>query len=443
MASFRTLLAAAAALLPLNVLAQGPATTGPGRGWGRLSEKGFGTASVIGLPFDNDYTDDDATTSQTMIISWNRTIPDDEVNALDAWIQGTAQKRSLGKRDLGFQYVTSYNLNHSQYSVVDFEDMPDDMIFQILDRREIASAERNVKVQAFATTLAQTNAPDGLVRLSNSQPGGSQYIFDDTAGAGVTVYVIDTGVNVEHTEFSGRATFGANFIQGSPDTDENGHGTHCAGTIAGRTFGVAKSADIVGVKVLDAEGSGSFDGIIAGMEWVFQQVQASGTASKSVVSMSLGGGSSSAINDVVEDLTDLGVIVVAAAGNSGLDARTSSPASAPKAITVGAIDAKDDTIASFSNFGPAVDILAPGVDVLSAYIGSNIATEVLSGTSMACPHVAGLAAYLIAEEGISGPDRMAARIIELATATGATATLNSKAEDAGTTTLIANNGFTG
>jgi subtilisin family serine protease len=445
MASLKSLLAAAAAaLLPLAVSAAGDYPSGTGR----LANKGYkaagggGTGFGIestGLPWDNSYRDEDATDSKIMIVNWNSSVPNSEVEALDSWIQGTAQKRSLPnrRRAADHQFVSSHTFNQSKYSVIDFDDMDDDFVLDIMDRMEVASIDRNLKVRALGSILAQTNAPNGLVRLSNQAAGGSQYIFDDSAGAGVTVYVVDTGVNAAHTEFSGRATFGANFITGSIDDDENGHGTHCAGTIAGRTFGVAKSASIVGVKVLDAEGSGSFDGIIAGLEWVYQQVTTDGSATKTVVSMSLGGGSSSAINDAVKDLTDAGIVVVVAAGNENEDASNSSPASAPSAITVGAIDSADDSKASFSNFGAAVDIFAPGVDVLSSFIGSNIATEVLSGTSMACPHVAGLSAYLMALEGISGPDKVAARLTELAQAAGASVKNNVK----GTTNLIANNGF--
>jgi subtilisin family serine protease len=442
MASFRNLFAAAVALLPLGVLAAGDYPSGPGRLAAKnktstSSSVGGFSIETVGLPWDNSFKDDDVTDSKRMIINWNTTVPNEEVSKLDVWIQGTMQKRNLGKRDSNFQYVSSYSFNQSQYSVVDFEDMDDDMVLEIMDRKEIASIERNIRVKALGNILAQTNAPAGLVRLSNAAANGSQYIFDDSAGEGITVYVIDTGINVKHTEFSGRATFGANFITGSVDDDENGHGTHCAGIAAGRTFGVAKGASLVAVKVLDAEGSGSFDGIIAGMEWVFSQITTSGTASKSVVSMSLGGGTSSAINDAVKDLTDAGVVVIVAAGNDNEDASTSSPASAASAITVGAIDASDDTKASFSNFGSVLDIFAPGVNILSSFIGSNIATEVLSGTSMACPQVAGLSAYLMALEGISGPDKLDARIKELATASSARVQDNVK----GTTNLIANNGF--
>lgn len=193
------------------------------------------------------------------------------------------------------------------------------------------------------------------------------------------------------------------------NTDENGHGTHCSGTIAGSTYGVAKKAKIVGVKVLDASGSGTNSGVISGIQWV-----ANNAASNSVLSMSLGGSYSSAVNSAVKSTVSKGVTVVVAAGNSDEDASNSSPASEPSAITVGAID-NTDTRASFSNYGSLVDVFAPGVNVLSSWIGSTTATNTISGTSMATPHIAGLAAYLIALEGLSTPAKVVARIQALAT----------------------------
>lgn len=193
------------------------------------------------------------------------------------------------------------------------------------------------------------------------------------------------------------------------NTDENGHGTHCSGTIAGSTYGVAKKANLVAVKVLDKSGSGTTSGVISGIQWVGNNAN-----TNSVLSMSLGGTYSSALNSAVKSTVGKGVTVVVAAGNDDDDAGNYSPASEPTAITVGAIDA-DDNRASFSNYGSLVDVFAAGVNVLSSWIGSTTATNTISGTSMATPHIAGLAAYLIALEGITTPAAVQSRIKALAT----------------------------
>ncbi|EHA57261.1 protease [Pyricularia oryzae 70-15] len=307
------------------------------------------------------------------------------------------------------------------------------------------------EMQAIARRAEQTEtgAPNGLARLSQSEPNpgtSGTYRFEDSAGEGITVYIVDTGIRATHTEFEDRATFGANFID-QVDTDQNGHGSHCAGTIGGKTFGVAKKATLVGVKVLGASGGGSNRGVIQGMQFVANDVTQKNLARKAVMNMSLGGSKSTAVNEAINSMIKAGVVAVVAAGNENDDASKSSPASAPGAITVGAIDQKNDRKASFSNFGTDVDIFAPGVNVLSVDAKSDTGSKTLSGTSMASPHVAGLAAYLMALdptltagggiETVAG--KVDARIKELAKAMGAQV----GQAPAGTTTLIANNGKTG
>lgn len=272
---------------------------------------------------------------------------------------------------------------------------------------DVAYIEKDQKVYASALT-SQTGATWGLGRISHRDQDSTTYIYDSTAGSGTTVYVVDTGILTTHTQFGGRATFGANFVDSS-NTDGNGHGTHCAGTIGGSTYGVAKAAKLVAVKVLDASGGGTTSGVISGIQWVGNNAPA-----KSVLSMSLGGAASSSLNTAVRNTIALGVTVVVAAGNNNANAANYSPASEPLAITVGAIDINDNR-ASFSNYGSVVDIFAPGVNILSSWIGSNSATNTISGTSMACPHVAGLAAYLIALEGLTTPASVQSRIKALGT----------------------------
>ncbi|RXW16071.1 hypothetical protein EST38_g9778 [Candolleomyces aberdarensis] len=255
--------------------------------------------------------------------------------------------------------------------------------------------------------VEQTEASWGLARLSSPTQQWSKgqdprqlnfkYTYDDTAGAGVDIYVVDTGIQINHTDFGGRAQWGATFGAGYKNEDGHGHGTHVAGTAAGTTYGVAKAANIVAVKVLSDTGSGSISDIIAGL--IYVAVKSIQSGRPTVVNMSLGGGVSPPLDLVTKILTTLGIHVVVAAGNSNADAQNTSPAHVEEAITVGA-STIDDERASFSNFGSVVDVFAPGRYITSAWIGSGADdTFIASGTSMASPHVAGLVAYLINLEG--------------------------------------------
>ncbi|KAK3313212.1 peptidase S8/S53 domain-containing protein [Apodospora peruviana] len=261
--------------------------------------------------------------------------------------------------------------------------------------------------RAFTT---QKKAPWGLGRISHKALGSADYYYDQTAGSKVRVYVVDSGILLSHEEFEGRAVWGANFVSGTKNADEFGHGTHVAGIIGGKTYGVAKKATLVAVKVADKNGAGTMSTLLAGINWVVADAKAKGVAKKAVVNMSVGGGYTASINAAVLAATNAGLTVVVAAGNDNGKASGYSPASAPSAITVGAIDGLDYR-AGVSNYGSLVDIFAPGVSVLSSYIGTNSAVTYLSGTSMACPHVAGLAAYFIAKEGLSGSTAVTKRIL--------------------------------
>jgi subtilisin family serine protease len=217
------------------------------------------------------------------------------------------------------------------------------------------------------------------------------YNYSSSAGRGVTAYIIDTGIQTDNVDFGSRASFGANFVDRT-NTDCNGHGTHVAGTVAGTKYGVAKLATLVGVKVLNCHGSGTTAGVIQGMNWVTEHH----VADKSVANMSLGGGTSTAMNDAANHMVGSGVFLSAAAGNNNSNACHFSPASAPAAFTVAASD-NNDRKASFSNYGPCVDAYAPGVAITSDWIGSRTASNTISGTSMAAPHLAGVAALYLAE----------------------------------------------
>ncbi|KAG0247280.1 hypothetical protein BG011_001735 [Mortierella polycephala] len=256
---------------------------------------------------------------------------------------------------------------------------------EILASDEVEYVEQDAIISISGT---QSSPTWGLARVSQrSLNNNADYLYNDAAGKGVTAYVIDTGIYVGHSEFGGRASWGANFISGSADTDENGHGTHVAGTIGGTKYGVAKKVNLVGVKVLDANGDGTNSGVVAGMDWVAENA----VAGKSVVNMSLGGGKSRAVDDAATRLFNANIPLIVAAGNSNTDACDGSPSGTSNAYTVAASD-KNDGIASFSSYGTCVEIFGPGVAVTSAWIGSSSAVNTISGTSMATPHVAGVAA---------------------------------------------------
>jgi len=284
---------------------------------------------------------------------------------------------------------------------------------------EVEYVERDQVVYAIGEPsdehATQRGAPWGLARISHRNKLGfstfNQYVYDPNGGEGVDVYVIDTGINVDHKEFHGRAHWGHTVPQNDEDVDGNGHGTHCAGTIASDKYGVAKKANVYAVKVLGSNGSGSMSDVVAGVTWASKAAQAKAieaikefratgkTSHKgSVANMSLGGGKSPALDRAVNAAVRNGMHFAVAAGNDNKDACNYSPAAAELAVAVGASTLGDDR-AYFSNHGKCVDIFAPGLNILSTWIGSDTATNTISGTSMASPHTAGLLAYLLSIQG--------------------------------------------
>jgi len=201
------------------------------------------------------------------------------------------------------------------------------------------------------------------------------------------------------------------FVTGESNTDMNGHGTHCAGTIGSKTYGVAKAANLFGVKVLNGQGSGTYADVISGIQFVAQSVR----PGKTVMSMSLGGPKAQSVDDAIEAAITAGVVAIVAAGNESQDACDVSPAGAPSVFTVGASD-NTDTVADFSNFGKCVEIFAPGVDITSLWKGRNGATNTISGTSMATPHVAGVAALLMSQKTYASPKDVYAALKAFGTA---------------------------
>lgn len=285
--------------------------------------------------------------------------------------------------------------------------LTEDVLDKVKAMKEVEYVENDAEVKMFAT---QANAPWGLARISSRTklPAAGPYSYTYTGdGSGVSVYVVDTGIKIDHPEFEGRARFGAKFA-GKNNDDENGHGTHCAGTVGSKSYGVSKKVDLVAVKVLDGAGSGTLSGVVSGINWAAGDKK--GTKGN-VISMSLGGGKTQALNDAADAAYKKGFVVVVAAGNENQDACNVSPASTPSAITVAAMDVKDAR-ASFSNFGKCVDVFGPGVNILSTW--NNGATNTISGTSMATPHVAGLAAYYLSLEALTN-DQLIAKISSTAT----------------------------
>jgi len=232
----------------------------------------------------------------------------------------------------------------------------------------------------------------GLTRVSQVKMDlNGECTYPQIAGEDVIAYVVDTGIYVDNVDFEGRATFGFKSDASWSDRDANGHGTHVASNIIGKLYGVARKAKAIAVKVLGDNGSGTNAGVIAGVNWVVKQFQAD--KKKSVINMSLGGGFSAALNAACDTAVKQGVVTVVAAGNSNFDACSFSPASAPTVLTVGSTDVgiDGDVRSYFSNYGTCVDIFGPGSDITAAWIGSPTATNTISGTSMASPHVAGVA----------------------------------------------------
>lgn len=251
--------------------------------------------------------------------------------------------------------------------------------------------------QVYTANTTQTGATWGLDRIDQrNRPLNGTYVYNWT-GSGVRAYIIDTGIRTTHTQFGGRATVAADFVgDGRNGQDCNGHGTHVAGTVGGSTYGVAKSVSLRAVRVLNCQGSGTTSGVIAGVNWVAQNRQL-----PAVANMSLGGGASSALDTAVNNAINAGVVFAVAAGNENQNACNVSPARTAAAITVGSTTSTDAR-SSFSNFGTCVDIFAPGSSITSAWATSDTATNTISGTSMATPHVAGAAAlYLQANPGAS------------------------------------------
>ncbi|MFF6787289.1 S8 family serine peptidase [Streptomyces sp. NPDC012510] len=280
--------------------------------------------------------------------------------------------------------------------------------------RRLAADHRVASVVQDTQVTYDHRQPDppswGLDRVDQSNlPLDKSYTWPESAGKGTTVYVIDTGIRITHKDFGGRASHGWDFVQNDRTAqDGNGHGTHVAGTVAGTTHGVAKKARVVAVRVLDDEGAGTTGQVIAGIDWVTKHAR-----KPAVANMSLGGFGNAQLDAAVRNSIASGVTYTVAAGNDGVAAGLYSPARVKQAITVGATD-KKDVRASFSNWGPSLDLFAPGVSITSASHRSDTGRATHSGTSMASPHAAGAAALYLADHPRSTPAQVGEALTERA-----------------------------
>jgi len=359
----------------------------------------------------------------------------DNVNVMNStkhttWLLNLLQTSSSTETEEKINHVFDFNSEFRGYA----GKFTKETIEKIRTSDEVAYVEKDQIVHAYDV---DTDAPWGLSRISHrarpdSEEEYGKYTYNEAAGRNVTVYIIDTGVNVNHADFEGRAVWGATIPENDEDIDGNGHGTHVAGTVAGKKYGVAKKANIVAVKVLRSNGSGTMSDVIKGIEFAVQHhnerveeakklnEEAGEDGEKIIVrsagNMSLGGGRSRALDRVVDAAVRAGIQFAVAAGNDGMDACNYSPAAAKNAITVGATT-KEDRMAWFSNHGECVDVFAPGHYITSTWIGSNVATNTISGTSMASPHVAGLIALLLSmpEHQNKTPEEIKKVIIEMST----------------------------
>ncbi len=286
-------------------------------------------------------------------------------------------------------------------------------VARLRTRSDVLLVEKDKPVRALsAGPRSGLAASWGLDRIDQRTLPLNGQISTSENGFGITAYIIDTGIRADHNEFGGRVTVGFDAIGDGQNTNDcNGHGTHVAGTVGGATYGVAPQVSLVAIRVLNCSGSGSTSGVIGGIDWATANHAAGVPA---VANMSLGGGYSVALNTATQNAITDGISFAVAAGNSNADACNFSPASTPNAITVGSTSS-NDARSSFSNWGSCIDIFAPGSSIKSAWNTSSTATNTISGTSMAAPHVAGAAALILSGSLSSTPAQVATALTAAST----------------------------
>ncbi|EOA87849.1 uncharacterized protein SETTUDRAFT_39300 [Exserohilum turcica Et28A] len=298
---------------------------------------------------------------------------------------------------------------------------------------EVLTIEQDFIMRTNAI-VTQSSPPWDLASISSRTPGATSYVYDDSAGKGTFSYVIDTGVRITHNDFEGRAIWGFNAVSGTANADNDGHGTHVAGTVGGAKYGVAKKTTIVAVKVLDGA-SGSASDVFAGFNWAVNDIVSKGRTNTGVINISLGGSASTTWDAAITAAWNKGVLIVAVAGNSNAPASNNSPGRSPEVICVGNVEI-DNTRhggGGGSNYGSAVDIFAAGTNIVSASNLNDSGSATQTGTSMASPHVAGLVSYLRGLEGPSTAAAVKARVYALGTP-------NVVKDPMGSTNLLAYNG---
>ncbi|KAK2733346.1 serine protease [Onygenales sp. PD_40] len=381
------------------------------------------------------------------IVVFKKHINSASAAAHQSWVQDlhttTMAKRSVTKRNqFPFKNDLFSGLKHTYDiagSLVGYSGhFDEEVIEQVRRHPDVDYIEKDSEVHTMGgEPTTEHNAPWGLARISHRDSLSfgtfNKYLYSSDGGEGVDVYVIDTGTNIDHVDFEGRASWGKTIPMGDEDVDGNGHGTHCSGTVAGKKFGVAKKANVYAVKVLKSNGSGTMSDVVKGVEWAAgahtKKVESAkaGKGKKgfkgSAANMSLGGGKSVTLDLAVNAAVDAGIHFAVAAGNDNADSCNYSPAAAEKAVTVGASTLADER-AYFSNYGPCNDIFAPGLNILSTWIGSKYAVNTISGTSMASPHIAGLLAYFLSlqpsQESAFAvapitPEKLKSNLIDIAT----------------------------
>ena len=371
-ARFRALASAAAVAIALTVVSAGPAAAQP-------------TSSIRNMNAQN------AITGSYIVVFKDGAVPKTDVGTV------TDRLASEHRAAVGFRYSHAIRGFSAKMTSAQAKRLSIDPTVAFVEQ------DRRVTINAI-----QSPTPSwGLDRLSQrSLPLNNTFSYAAT-GAGVTAYVIDTGIRLTHDDFGGRAVWGTNTTGDGNDTDCNGHGTHVSGTIGGTAFGVAKTVKLVAVKVLGCTGSGSLSAVAAGVDWV----TANHTSGPAVANLSLGTtGSDSAVESAIRSSISDGVVYGIASGNSNDNACTVTPARVAEAITVNATES-DDARASFSNYGSCTDIFAPGQDITSDWNTSDTATETFSGTSMAAPHVVGAAAVILSATPTATPAQVASTMI--------------------------------